>query len=82
MISFWQNPTLQQGRFAGKQKRFNVEQIEAVLKQAEEKVPLAKLIRRVGISELTFYRCKKQYVAPEVDEVRQLSIASARSQTE
>ena len=44
----------------------------AVLKQAEAGVPLAELIRRVGISEQTFYRWKKQYVGLEVDPVRQL----------
>jgi putative transposase len=55
-----------------KHKRFNVEQIVAVLKQAEAGVPLAELIRRVGISEQTFYRWKKQYVGLEVDPVRQL----------
>jgi putative transposase len=53
-------------------KRFNVEQIVAVLKQAEVGVPLAELIRRVGISEQTFYRWKKQYAELEVDQVRQL----------
>lgn len=53
-----------------KQKRFNVEQMVAVLKQAEAGVPLAELIRRVGISEQTFYRWKKQYVGLEVDQVR------------
>ena len=55
-----------------KQTRFNVEQIVAVLKQAEAGVPLAELIRRVGISEQTFYRWKKQYVGLEVDQVREL----------
>ena len=55
-----------------KHKRFNVEQIVAVLKQAEAGVPLAELIRRVGISEQTFYRWKKRYVGLEVDQVRQL----------
>ena len=55
-----------------KQKRFNVEQIVAVLKQAEAGAPLAELIRRVGISEQTFYRWKKQYVGVEVDQVREL----------
>jgi putative transposase len=55
-----------------KQKRFNVEQIVAVLKQAEAGVPLAELIRRVGISEQTFYRWKKQYVGLEVDQIREL----------
>lgn len=55
-----------------KRKRFNVEQIVAVLKQAEAGVPLVELIRRVGISEQTFYRWKKQYVGLEVDQVREL----------
>jgi len=55
-----------------KQKRFSVEQIVGVLKQAEVGVPVAELIRRVGISEQTFYRWKKQYVGLEVDQVRQL----------
>jgi putative transposase len=62
----------EEGRFAVKQKRFNVEQIVAVLKQAEAGVPLVELIRRMGISEQTFYRWKKQYVGLEVDQVRQL----------
>ncbi len=55
-----------------KQKRFNVDQIVAVLKQAEAGVPLVELLRRVGISEQTFYRWKKQYVGLEVDQVREL----------
>ena len=55
-----------------KQKRFNLEQIVAVLKQAEAGVPLAELLRRVGVSQQTFYRWKKQYVGLEVDQVRQL----------
>jgi putative transposase len=55
-----------------KQKRFSVEQIVAVLKQTEAGVPLAELLRRVGVSEQTFYRWKKQYVGLEADQVRQL----------
>jgi putative transposase len=39
-----------------KKKRFSVEQIVAVLKQAELGVPVAEVIRKVGISEQTFYR--------------------------
>jgi putative transposase len=42
-----------------KRKRFSVEQIVAVLKQAEIGVPVAELIRQVGISEQTLYRWKK-----------------------
>ena len=37
-----------------KQKRFSVEQIVGILKQAEVGVPVAELVRRVGISEQTF----------------------------
>jgi putative transposase len=55
-----------------KQKRFSVEQIAAVLKQAEVGVPVAELIRKVGISQQTFYRWKKQYAGLEVDQVREL----------
>jgi putative transposase len=43
-----------------KKKRFSVEQIVSVLKQAELGVPVAEVIRKVGISEQTFYRWKKQ----------------------
>ena len=45
-----------------KKKRFSVEQIMAVLKQAELGVPVAEVIRKVGISKQTFYRWKKQCV--------------------
>jgi len=55
-----------------KRKRFSVEQIVAVLKQAEVGVPVTELIRKVGTSEQTFYRWKKQYTGLEVDQVRQL----------
>ena len=50
----------------------SVEQIVTVVKQAEMGMPVAELIRRVGISEQTFYRLKKQFTGPEIDQVRQL----------
>ena len=53
-------------------KKFSMEQIVSVLKQAEVGVPIAELIRKVGISEQTFYRWKARYVGLEVDQVRQL----------
>ena len=59
-----------------KKKRFSVEQIVAVLKQAELGMPVVDLIdhliRRVGISEQTFYRWKKQYAGLQSDQVREL----------
>ena len=61
-----------------KKKRFSVEQIVAVLKQAELGLPVADLIRQVGISEQTFYRWKKQYTGLESDQVRELKQGSRR----
>ena len=67
-----------------KKKRFSVEQIVAVLKQAKMGLPIADLIRKVGISgitEQTFYRWKKQYSGMEsvqIRELKQLSEKNAR----
>lgn len=55
-----------------KKKRFSVEQIVAVLKQAELGLPVADLVRQVGISEQTFYRWKRQHAGLESDQVREL----------
>jgi putative transposase len=71
-VSFRQNQSTQKGGFAVKRKRYWVEQIVAILKQAEVGVPVAELIRQAGISEQRFYRWKKQYIGLEVDQVRQL----------
>jgi putative transposase len=57
---------------AVKKKRFSVEQIVAVLKQAEMGMPVADVVRQIGISEQTFYRWKKQYKGLESDQVREL----------
>jgi putative transposase len=55
-----------------KRKRFSVEQIVTVLKQAELGMPVAELTRQIGISEQTFYRWKKQYAGLQSDQVREL----------
>jgi putative transposase len=55
-----------------KRSLFSVEQIVAVLKQAELGMPVAAVIRKVGISEQTFYRWKKQYASLEPDQARDL----------
>lgn len=54
-----------------KRKRFSVEQIVAVLKQAELGMPVADVTRQMGISEQTFYRWKKQYAGLQSDQVRE-----------
>ena len=49
-----------------------MEQIAAVLKQAELGVPVAEVIRKVGISEGTYYLWKKQYAGLGINELREL----------
>ena len=55
-----------------KRKRFSVEQITGILKQAEIGTPVADLLRQHGVSEQSFYRWKKQFTGLEIDQVRQL----------
>ncbi len=57
-----------------KRKRFSVEQIVAVLKQAELGMPVAGVLRQIGISEQTFYRWKKQYAGLQADQVREMNV--------
>jgi len=64
-----------------KKKRLSVGQIIGVWNQAEVGVPVAELIRKVGISEKTFYRGKRQYVGLESDlvwELKQLQEENGR----
>jgi DNA invertase Pin-like site-specific DNA recombinase len=60
-VRFRQNLTTWVREICREEEALSVEQIVAVLKQAEVGVPVAELIRQVGISEHTLYRCKKQY---------------------
>jgi len=81
MLVFWRISRRRNGGLAMKKKRFSVEQIVAVLKQAEMGMPVADLIRKVGITEQTFYRWKKQYSGMEsvqIRELKQLSEENAR----
>jgi len=62
-----------------KRKHFSVEQIVAILKQAELGMPVADILRQVGILEQTFYRWKKQYAGLQSDQVRELKQLQLRS---
>jgi putative transposase len=55
-----------------KKKRFSVEQITGILKQAELGSPIAELCRQHGISEQSYYRWKKVYGGMEPSEAREL----------
>jgi len=50
-----------------KRSRFSVEQIVALLKHPEFGKPVADVIRKIGISEPSFYFGKKQYASLEPD---------------
>ncbi len=55
-----------------KKSKFTEEQISFALKQAETGTPVAEVIRRMGISEQTFYRWKQKYGGLGVGELRRL----------
>lgn len=55
-----------------KTSRFTEEQIAFTLKQAETGTPVAEVMRRMGISEQTFYRWKKLYGGLGTGELRRL----------
>jgi putative transposase len=57
---------------AVKKSRYTEEQIAYALKQAETGTPVAEVLRRMGISEQTFYRWKKLYGGLGVGELRRL----------
>jgi len=57
-----------------KRSRFTEEQIAHVLRQAEAGVPVQELIRKVGVTEQTFYRWKKKYGGMGVVELRRLCL--------
>ncbi len=55
-----------------KRKRFSVEQITGILKQAELGTPVQELCRMHGVSEQSFYRWRKVYGSMEPSEAREL----------
>ena len=64
-----------------KKSRFTEEQIAYALLQAEYGTPVAEVIRKMGISEQTFYRWKKKYsgmTSSEVCRLKQLDEKNRR----
>jgi len=53
-------------------KRYTEQQIAFALRQAESGTPVGEIVRKMGISEPTFYRWKKKYAGMGVAEVRRL----------
>ena len=55
-----------------KQKRYKDEQITFALRQAESGTAVAEICRKLGVSEPTFYRWKKQFAGMGTVEIRRL----------
>jgi putative transposase len=55
-----------------KRKRYSDEQISFALRQAENGTLVDEVCRKLGVSEATFYRWKKQFAGMGVVEIRRL----------
>ena len=55
-----------------KRSRFTEEQIVHALRQAEAGTPAVEVCRKLGVSEQTFYRWKRQVAGLGVAELRRL----------
>ena len=55
-----------------KKKRSTEAQIAFALRQAESGTPVAEITRKMGISEVTFYRWKKKFAGMGMAEIRRL----------
>ena len=54
--------------------RFTEEQMAFALKQAETGTPVLEVCRKMGVSEQTYYRWKKQYGGLGVLEIKRLKL--------
>jgi putative transposase len=55
-----------------KRSRFSDEQIIGILKEHQAGLSAADLCRKYGISDATFYTCRKRYGGLEVSEAKRL----------
>jgi putative transposase len=55
-----------------RKSKFTEEQIAFALRQEEAGTPVADIVRKLGVSEATFYRWKKRFNGMGVAELRRL----------
>lgn len=55
-----------------KRKRYSEEQVAFALREAESGTAVEEICRKLGVSEPTFYRWKKQFAGMGVAEIRRL----------
>jgi putative transposase len=72
MLGLFDLGITRKGGFSMGRKQYTEEQIAFALRQAESGTPVAEIIRRLGVSEQTFYRWKKQFAGLGVAELRRL----------
>jgi putative transposase len=57
-------------------KRFSPEQIISMLREAEvllnQSTPIAEVCRKLGVSEQTYYRWRKEYGGMRIDQAKRL----------
>ena len=64
-----------------RKSRYSDEQIAAALRQAEAGTPVTEIVRKLGVSEATFYTWRKRFGSmgtPEIRELRLLREENAR----
>ena len=55
-----------------KKSRFSDEQVAHALRQAEAGTPVAEIVRKLGVSEATFYAWRKKFGTMGTAEIREL----------
>ena len=53
-------------------KRFTEAQIAFALRQPANGTPIAEIVRKMGVTEQTFYRWKRQFAGLGVSEIRRV----------
>jgi len=53
-------------------KRYTEAQIAFALRQATSGTPVSEITRKMGVTDVTFYRWKKLYANMDVSEIRRL----------
>ena len=72
MLDFFNLTFFEEGIQTMEKKHFTEEQIAFALRQAESGTPVAEIVRKLGVSEQTFYRWKKKFAGLGVAELRKL----------
>ena len=52
--------------------RFTEEQISFAIRQAESGTPVVEVCRKIGVSEQTYYRWRKEYGGLKMDQAKRL----------